>query len=103
MTLHLSRNFFVTLYETVFVFGSKDAGTTPNPLTRIVTLPGSIAPKAERFALINGNGLRIVSPSAGLLAMFDAPNSATGAPPPLEVAIMETASAKTFGLLPSIR
>ena len=58
----------------MLVFGSKDAGTTPNPLTRIVTLPGSIAPKAERFAVINGNGLRVVSPSAGLLAIFDDPN-----------------------------
>ena len=82
----------------MLVFGSKDAGTTPNPLTRIVTLPGSIAPKAERFAVINGNGLRVVSPSAGLLAIFDDPIAATGTPPPLEVAIIEMASTKTFGL-----
>src|SRR6185437_7665478 len=48
-TLTLSRSFCVTWYEAVFVFASNDAGTTPRPLTRICTLPGSIWPKAERF------------------------------------------------------
>jgi len=50
-----------------------------------------------------GQGLRIVSPSAGLLAMLEAPICATGAPPPLEVAIIPIASRKTFGLFPSIK
>src|SRR4030095_11513564 len=43
ITLHdFSCNFCVTCYETVPDFGSKLAGTTPRPLTRICTLPGSI-------------------------------------------------------------
>ena len=62
-TVSLSRSFCVTWYEAVFVFASNDAGTTPKPLTRICTLPVSICPMAVRFALINGIGVRMVSPS----------------------------------------
>src|SRR5207248_3021887 len=69
--------------------------TSPHPLSLHDALP--------IFALIRGNGFRVVSPSAGLLAMLDAPIAATGTPPPLEVAIIPMASAKTFGLFPSIK
>src|SRR5207248_10612274 len=74
ITVHvLSRNFCGTWYDTMPVLGSKLTGTRPRPLTRICTLPGSIFPMLPRFALIRGNAVCTVSPSAGCVMRSFAP------------------------------
>ena len=83
------------------VFGSKDAGTTPNPLTRMVTLPGSIAP-SDKLRIV----LRAFMTLEGRLAtepvLIEASASPKG-PALMQSAISALQSCQPYAMLPQDR